>query len=798
MITIWLAAEKMATRIDGDVAMTLIPTDDGTRAQLYAKNFTVGTDGVILVLDGVWFNGALEFLGFETGLERSIEKNDEPPLTIRGDMAPFRLQVSPFLDDRIQVDFLEGTWADVPDAFNPIDVPDGDWGIIKIGDVFVVVRHSTDTLFDAIDYVGSQRFTNTWGPPGALAVGLGFSSWTRTVDELGDIEVTQIVVISGTFTGVMLRLFASTGTAGYNHAAYDAFDGPLALGLPWEILGDTFEDSLIALSAAFFARIELLLDKPIKFESILRPELLLRNATLQLDDGKIRWLAPQITGVTTHALDTTNKATAADTTNPDRSKSRVTTELLRNKLSVSFNRIPGSETYHDERTVTNQASIEDHGGLTKSLTIKLRNSYYQPSTRIEEAVEMLAPYVVGVFAKEAVIVTRTISRKLFHMLPGEAVLLDDDSVRDQTTGIRSLSSVAGWLTSVRPNWKMAEGECDIVLTGSRYAPYSPAGDVVSYGTATKIVTLATNTYSVSGDDADASHFPAGHKVRMIEVSPAVVGSPDTWVDTVASQTGDTVTLTTGDGGQYSPTKTWRLVSDDFVTAIEAQQTDAYQADDADNQILDAKVGNLWSMYVPDPATLPAIDLTARHRYPPTVSFAEGEPVSTAMHDDLIKALNNLISYKTAPQCPVLAGQETNGQWNDDYASSDDSLWRLIKVIPWYYGPLITDAGDDWAFKLKVAAYFYRSAGAGQVKVRVTTASAPPSGTSLDNVSLGTNVESITFATSATSPTFGTVTDVTPKPHQPSRRGYLIVEAQGDSGATVSIVGLGELWRGPFQ
>ena len=93
------------------------------------------------------------------------------------------------------------------------------------------------------------------------------------------------------------------------------------------------------------------------------------------------------------------------------------------------------------------------------------------------------------------------------------------------------------------------GEVELLLLPvNRIAAYVPCADVddtaagSGYNAGTKVLTLYAHRYSESSEDADAPHFAATYKVRIVERDPADPTAPLTWDDTVASQTGNTVTL----------------------------------------------------------------------------------------------------------------------------------------------------------------------------------------------------------------------------------------------------------------
>lgn len=794
----WLAAEKAAANIDGIVSMSVISTTDGTRSK-----FHVECTKEFWVILSIHPDQTFLFMGWEGGAEYEIGLHPGSPDFTDSAISPN----SPFrvfpnrVGNNIDVEHISGTWIDTPSGFEGQGLPNSPgWGVLQIGSKGYLVAHrNNDTNFDDISQVPSQLYQQVLGEPTgrpkAVADGILY-------DDTTDLLVKQIIVMKGTFKDLMLRMFASTGTAGYNHATYDVFDEEISLGLPWEVLGTSFEDSLTAVDETYAPSMVVILDKPTKFEEVLRPELLIRNAAVFLSSGELRITAPSTPSSGTYTLNTSNKGTPADAEDKDRSKGIRTEQYLKNKLTVRFHRTLGESTYRDERSVVNQSSIHDHGGAVRSLTIKARNTFDRVGYPIDDVIANLAPWIVGVFANSLTVVTRSINRRLFHMVPGETVALSDDHVRAIDDGTRGLSAYAGWLLAVRRNWRTMAGEVDIVLVGqtaARYAPYSPSCEMSSYNTGTKVGVMVTNAYSATGAAADASHFQDGDAVRLIEVSPADPASPLTWVDTLdGDPVGNDVTLTTGDGGQYDASKAWRMVSDDRATAQTSQQSDAYQADEDDGEILGATLANLWSTGIGSiPGGIPVADPTKRHRYPSNVSDDEGEPVSTAIHDDATITANNNESYRMAPQCPILVGSLVNGQWNYEHVSTDSTVYRLKYIMPWHYGSL-TFGGGEWEVFLKVAPLFYRRSGAGTVRCRVTTCLSVPSGSNLDDVLFSPPFEQVEFTTTSSTPAFGSVSNLQIAGELLHGKGYICVELKAVNSETVAFSGLAELWRGPHE
>jgi hypothetical protein len=677
----------------------------------------------------------------------------------------------------------------------------GTWILFDVHGILILAKRTSDTVYHVKFNEEIQRAFGGEVVSKSDAVTRGALSY----DEVGDLEVRQIVAITGGLKAVMLRLLASTGTAGYNHATYDEFDEQLGCAIPWELLQD-LEAQFDNIQTNYgSAQVTVVLDKPVKFEQILAPELALRGFYLISDNGRLRLVSPSTPGsTTTHSLATSSKAGASGADDNQRTSGGMTHEFIKTKITVEYNR-GIDDKYRNTRTIVNLSARSDYG-QDYPMTIKARNTFGQDvealSPMIERLISHLGDIVLGQFAYPLKRLSRTINRRFFHVRPGDTVSLTDDSIRDPRTGVRGLSNYPCWVEKVQTDWSTGIGTVSLIMLvgddATRYGVYSPAAKMVSYSAGPKEVTVEANEFTFTGTTAspDASHFAVGDKVRLIEESSAVPSSPDTATDTVAAVSGNIITLTTG----FTPTGgvTYYVVSDDRTTAQLAQRSDAYIADDVDNKILDTGASNLWGMTSLLLIGGPAADSTKHFRFPANLSDDEGEPVSTFLHTTAEVNLNNLVNRRTAISCPDLAGHGST--WEQGHLSADSAVYRLVGVRP-----VCLHRGYYSAQRfLYLSPHFYRAAGTGSVRVRYTLAQfAPRDGTASnprDDVVFAEPYIQTEFSTTSTTPVYGTRATIDTVGRIGGQRGvgFFCIELRAVSGETVRHVAVGEAWQGPLE
>jgi hypothetical protein len=342
--------------------------------------------------------------------------------------------------------------------------------------------------------------------------------------------------------------------------------------------------------------------------------------------------------------------------------------------------------------------------------------------------------------------------------PGEVCLFTDGFARDPETGVRGLTNKPALVLAQNASWggfqEPARCEVDLMifprLSLAEYAPCAQVDDTAAtagYVAGTKVLTCYAHEHSEASAVADATRFLVGHKVRVIEIDPATAAAPLSWDDVVAGQSGNTITLTTGLAG-WDTSKKYRVISDDYVDATTAQRAKAYQADDADGQIADLRAPFSLAFNPTAPATFTASVATELPERPPTSAAGDGAALDTGHARAIARGVNNLISYKTAPQHATNVSATEAMSYT---AASGTPTWYLV-----WCEPVMIGVGTPGTVtrKLYVSPTVLK-AGAASADIRVTLArlmprSADPSNPSRNDMTrIGPYSEHTFTTTSAT-------------------------------------------------
>ncbi len=657
----------------------------------------------------------LDFLGVDEEQFYALDHLGQPQIRVDDDAtatvtfasarAPYRIR--PFqrrqrATAKITVDLEDsvGEFMDTTDFLPPpFDTWPGsgeNWSFFSVAGVLAFGRKASATKID-------QLYNKS----------IGFASYAKddtadlnvggvTVDEPGkQLEIRQVVILADSFTNVVARLLASTSGEGVNHATYDAFPSGMGCpGIPWGLLGSDFVESCERLDQAIKTEsMMVVLDKPTPLADILLPEFALRHAWLVFKNGKYIFASPPTPNALTteHTLDETNKASkdALDL----RSSARITNEFLVNVISVKFNRTSGGK-YLDEIVIRDEASISDYGE-TKQVTIEAPNSFADAAATgaaAEDLAVSLAQRSMPTFGKPLILVKRQIAPTLYHIAPGDTVTFSDDDVRDLTSGRMGIDNRACICLSSSHNYGHERGtlfgEVELLLTDEdRTYPlaycvevdtdYTGTTDGLSftdgYASAGPAIKVKSHAHSRSTDALDVTHLSAGDKIRIVEVDPSDPASIDAWDRTIlAVDTTDeyfTMTATISAPSWSGATKLFEVVPQLFADCTEDQQLHAFLADDSDGLIQDEAQPNLYGEY-PQSGAFARSASSDLPMLIPDESDNEGRPLSSGLLHKWSTMGNNLVSYKAAPNTPLLwtARPDTN---------SSTYVW--ICTVPWYIG-----------------------------------------------------------------------------------------------------------------
>lgn len=579
----------------------------------------------------------------------------------------------------------------------------------------------------------------------------------------------QVILIEENLGEWLPRLIASTGASGYNHATYDAYDRQLGCAIPWSLLGDTFLESCRDLAEVGDSRVTVFLDRPTRVRDLLLPELALRDAHLIFRDGLVLKRATADVVTADHTLTDANLVGTPDDYTQARPIVNWSRSLIVNSIKVEFNRTT-EDKYLGVIELQNSTSIAEHG-TSNPVTIKARNNAYRGAnsdiTGIYHALEALGADILAVYDEPLRVVSMPVDGiSISTMAPGDSVSLSSSFIRDPQTGQRGSTGLLGYILRTSFDFNAMGGDIDILLTGAeeaRAAPLSPAAKVdetftsglftAGYDNTNDIIRLKANEFSGASEADDVTHFAAGDKIRVIEKSPATAGSPQAWAvtaDSVDTVNGE-ITLSAALTG-FDTSKEYYVISDDYATAVTAQQADSYIADDADDLVLDTVRSRQWRAppsfdygIVDVSDTIGSID--DLFEIPPTDGswWSEGEPLSPVQINWLSKSANHL-AYRR--QALATAWYFTTG----GKTTTSSTYEALATPFPVYVGQGVNK-------RMTLTVGMYAGTSAGTATFRVSSWNQAPDGpTDFVNVDyLDQQVRQIEFTTTSTGENIATQT-----------------------------------------
>lgn len=812
MLEQWLSADAT---LDATWAVYCPQREQGRRTVFRARWSTTVMHGMSLYCNS---QHVLEFMGF-SNYERSDDDGDWLRVTVANKWRderflesvdpPYRIRalyraghVSAGLS--LQLDSSTGTWLDhsdyLPQAMQGADVGEN-WSYVIIGDSqLAIAEYSSDTLL--INVTPLAGFGQLYSKLDDFkAPGVTFD------DPAEALEVRQVVFLTGKFSELIPRLFASVDGRGVNHATYDDF--PWGAAVPYSLLGSTFVQSCESLETAEATdTISIRLDRPTKLKDILIPEMALRFAFLIFKDGVFQFVSPPVPNSATadHVLDETNKAVGPGERVP-MTASEWTSEYLTNVVKIQYKRDHAGKYQGNPIVIKNQVSIDLHGE-TDPLTIDAVNSVDENSSLSGSTVEALAgniaARVLPTFGYPVKILRRTIAPSLYHVAPGDTVSLSDDLVRDPTSGARRLSNRACIVLSSQHDYGheggKLMGEVTLLMGDEdRTYPLSPAAEVDTthtaglytngYDSTNDRLHLNDHSFSKSADALDVTHFEAGDLVRIVEIDPADPASPDAWSREVAAVGADYLELTAAISSPAwsGATKKFAIIPQEYSAVQDSQKLHAFQADDGDGHIEDVAEPNSYGTqkmlsFTRGVATdLPALLADELH--------GDGKPVTPFQLQSLTRMHNNLINCKAATHAPTVAYSAAG----DALLTSSSADYELIQIFPVYIGG-ITPAGRNRY--LSIAPQF-RSTTGDAVYVKVTSSRFRPTGSSLTGYTFSGATRSVEFTTSSTTSAIATAQNLLPVPAQFPGHTWLAVQLKAEGLAECRCAGFPVLYLKPL-
>jgi hypothetical protein len=315
----------------------------------------------------------------------------------------------------------------------------------------------------------------------------------RRCDEPDEpIKVRQVIVIDTTLLNLIGLLIYSTGTAGYNHATYDALGYGIGLGQPGEIYGNEFDRSVANIPGAQ-APAFLVLEEPKKLGEILEGDLLIRNAYIRWKDQHFefaQWVTPTL-AASVATFDEETKAAPVGQKEDHRVASQETDYQVRPVIKLEYGRDfaskRGSDTYLRTLWFEDQPMVD--AGNASARTISLRNTYGQ-FTAAGTAVEGLLPKFLAAITlrtRPQRRIIRSLSMKFWEGYSvGDIVTVTDKFARDPVTGRRQIAARAAIITRIwySPGDKLT-GEVELMFydahRGELYAPSAQVDETAGAG-----------------------------------------------------------------------------------------------------------------------------------------------------------------------------------------------------------------------------------------------------------------------------------------------------------------------------
>lgn len=548
-----------------------------------------------------------------------------------------------------------------------------------------------------------------------------------TAVRLGDAtdppEARQVFYYRGPAGQLLLKLLLSSGTTGHNSATYDTIStSGFGAGVPYSLVDVPSFEALDEVQVA------ILIAEPKPLYDYIEPILAAAGRYIiwkphdSSSDFKLSVVKPSLESAyqSTWVLNESNKAS------PERTKATRAVDGLINRVVVKFGQgITGDTRNAIALTVDDIPSQTDYG-RRRTVTINAGPVLNAPEVASQTLAAMLA-----YFSRPIATVERSFNASVFRMAPADSVTIVDNYVVDPKTGTRGATLYA-WCLSTKFDLATLKGtgqfvflpEKDVTKTGT-WAPSArvdeTAGGSGYSGDVTKILTIKPHEYSDSVATADPLRFNVGDKVRVVAFDAAV---PTTWVDVIAARSGTTLTLTTGSGGLWDPTKRWVVHFDDFTTVGLGNQRNA-------TFLEVGPVPYEWG-HRPSVVLVRSWNYSQGMERPNNLCGVVGEPRSVHEATNLARGLNNHLAYRSR--------QVHLNEWLGDQTvvGTTDTL-KFMQWVPFYghHSSLGTRG-----LRVKVRG---RQSGGGTATFTVASSSAPPNGVAFGAVTFpkGRNTAVIT-------------------------------------------------------
>lgn len=689
--------------------------------------------------------------------------------TVYGEGAPFRVNAGWVPYDTtatLEIDVASGEFVDqtsfLPPAAQSAAFSDG---ILRIGDQFFAC--GTPSLSNGEGTVTIRRIREL-----DTAIGSQGARLALTVEDSGDLNMYQVLILDGTVKTITMTLLTSTGVASFN-GDYDSLPAQCGAGIPWSLLTEAFENELDAISDVA-AAMPIVVETPTRLTDLLNISFVSRNATPIWYQGRLKltgFATP--TSAATETFDEDDKAAPVAATNDNqRAVAAYSDEWFKTVVRIRHNRSIADDSYRD---TLNLIGV-DAGTGERRITLDARNAVRGGGFIVGEDIDALAPRIISALpflTRPVLTVTVPIDYTKFETLvPGTVLLFSDEHMRDPTDGERGVSSKPALVVRHSYSWggsmigvgagadpKEPHGEMTLMLFPQMsLAAYCPTAEVDStvtgggfdagYNSSVPSLRCQAHAHSESSESVDAARFSANDEITICEIDPSDPASPTTWNRTVVSVSSSDITISAGLGTpSWDNTKKYRIYSRAYSAAVTAQRANVYQADgpppSGDGFVADSREPYGYGHGV-QTTTGTATSLTTLARRHTAATYGDGAPLTTGAAYDSAINLNHLVNYGTAPQMPTM--------YSEPATFTGSGTRRLVRTRWQFVGVGRLRAGVTR--KLWVSPRFKSDDGT-SCSVRVSLLrnrprSADPSAPSLMDITRPTPYAEVTFTTTSTS------------------------------------------------
>lgn len=796
----WWTAELAASRLWGTYAISIQDEADGPRTKIYATipdggsplpgfshNFTFKMPSSVAKFFG-YSTTAAPLVGPSLQQLYKSQPGDSEEY-YPGDLAPLRavmftnsyagppnlfaLNMFDFSDEQGEFFDQADYW---PGAAPASTVANRGWGIFLIDGKFLAKGMLHPTL-DRIGGVSPMFLGSTDDITGVS---------TTEYNGTDYIDVRQILILEAPLWKLLYLIFYSTGTHSFNNTDYDLLPAGCGLAIPADLLGLNFRSSVFSMPGVSNSTV-MVFDKPTSLTEMLAGDLIMRRGFPYWKDGRVlfgSWRAPT-TQNAVHTLSESNKAEPAGSGGDDkhRSVTAQSTEWVRSVVKIEYNRdIKNTESdgsYRDSITFEDSTAVDDAGGRAKLFTIKARNTYGEYAAG-GAGIQALASEFLAflpMVSRPAWKIRRSIDCRYFEGLSvGDVVLYSDEFARDPITGTRGIQVRPAIVTMHKYSLGGAAqgsddpdpmgGEVELFFTDTNptlQSPYAPAADVdysattggfdAGYSVSEVKLRCFQHHYGqtvdsllgwipiVLEDDYDATHFVAGHKIKIIERDPIDLTAPVIWQRTVASQTGSDIVLTAAlSSPTWDPSRKYRVVFDDYDVAVSAQRAWVFSASSIDGLIQDTAQPYLYGSGSPTSAyeANPAQSAAELVELVPDIITLDGAGRDVGYERQIAKLADAIIDYK-ATSSPMLFNQVLTNTTNV-------TGYQLVAATPLY---MMWELLSGSVRREISVAPMFRSNDGRVVYLRLSLYRLPPTSSTLDDQSPGLIYDGAVFITTST-------------------------------------------------